>query len=246
MIGLLAVSHSAALAEAAVGLARQMAADALIAVAAGAGAEADGTPIIGTDATLVAAALDSLVADGAEGVVVLMDLGSALMSAEMGVEFADVSVPVQLVGAPFVEGLVIGAVTAASGGSLEAVVREASGALDAKRSQLGEASVVAEEPAPEPVSDEASVNVTITDPHGLHARPVSQLVKASAGHDVTVRLTRTGAEAAANSAMRLLMLGAVSGDVLQLIVRGEGAAATAADLGAQFEEIQRNATTPGS
>lgn len=238
MIGLLAVSHSAALAEAAVGLARQMAADALIRTAAGAGAEPDGSPIIGTDATLVAAELEALATDGAEAVVVLMDLGSALMSAEMGVEFAGLDIPVKLVAAPFVEGLVTAAVTAAAGGSLAAVIAEAQSALEAKQSQLGEPEDAPTAVAPAPAADgEAVVRVTVTDPNGLHARPVAALVKAASGHDVTVRLARTGAEVSAASAVRLLTLGAKAGDELDLKVRGADAASTAGALGEVFRNL---------
>ena len=60
MIGIVAVSHSARLGEAALELALQMVrgGGARVKVAAGAGSDADGAPILGTDAVAVAAAID--------------------------------------------------------------------------------------------------------------------------------------------------------------------------------------------
>ena len=64
MIGIVAVSHSARLGEAALELALQMVHDGgvRVKVAAGAGVDADGAPILGTDAVAVAAAIDELAA----------------------------------------------------------------------------------------------------------------------------------------------------------------------------------------
>ena len=76
MIGIVVVSHSPALAHAAVDLARQMVSGdgPVIEVAAGAGGR------LGTDATDVAAALSR--AASPDGVLVLMDLGSAVLARE--------------------------------------------------------------------------------------------------------------------------------------------------------------------
>ena len=72
MIGIVAVSHSARLGEAALELALQMVHDGgvRVKVAAGAGVDADGAPILGTDAVAVAAALDLLELDRAMAHVV--------------------------------------------------------------------------------------------------------------------------------------------------------------------------------
>ncbi|MGB0097670.1 MAG: dihydroxyacetone kinase phosphoryl donor subunit DhaM, partial [Solirubrobacteraceae bacterium] len=83
MVGIVVVSHSAALADGVVELARQMGGDELRLEAAG-GLE-DGA--IGTDAERVRAAIERAMSD--DGVLVLMDLGSALMSAEMAVELLE-------------------------------------------------------------------------------------------------------------------------------------------------------------
>ena len=73
-----------------------------------------------------------------EGVLVLADLGSGIMSAEMALEMLDPALAerTRLSAAPFVEGL-LGAYGAAGiGKDLQAVATEADGAAEAKRSQV--------------------------------------------------------------------------------------------------------------
>ena len=83
-VGIVVVSHSRALAHAALDLARQMVHGAGPRTAVAAGLDDGG---LGTDAMAVARAIEAV--DGPAGVVVLMDLGSAVMSAEMALELAD-------------------------------------------------------------------------------------------------------------------------------------------------------------
>jgi len=82
MVGIVVVSHSADLARAAVDLALQMVNGPAprIEIAAGTADER-----LGTDAARVAQAVEA--ADDGEGVVVIMDLGSAILSAELALEF---------------------------------------------------------------------------------------------------------------------------------------------------------------
>src|SRR5215210_3765595 len=101
MIGIVVVSHSLALAEAAVALADEMVHGngPVVAVAAGAGSG------FGTDATEVRRAMEK--AASPDGVLVLMDLGSAVLSAELALELgAPPDHDVRLSAAPVVEGLV--------------------------------------------------------------------------------------------------------------------------------------------
>lgn len=135
MIGIVVVSHSRALAEAAVALAGEMTdpdSRPVIKVAAGLDAEA-----FGTDAAAVAEAITE--ADGGDGVLVLLDLGSAVLSAEMALEFVDPDLAgrVRLSSAPLVEGLVGAAVAAGAGADLEAAATEAERGLVAKAQHLG-------------------------------------------------------------------------------------------------------------
>jgi len=133
-VGVVVVSHSRPLAEAAVALARQMLPGAEVAVEVAAGTEDGG---LGTDAAAISAAITA--ADSGDGVVVMMDLGSAVMSAETALEFLDDEVRdrVVLSPGPLVEGLV-GAVVVASGGAdRERVATEALRGLAPKQAHLG-------------------------------------------------------------------------------------------------------------
>lgn len=238
MIGIVAVSHSARLGEAALELALQMVQGpgARVRVAAGAGSDADGTPILGTDAVAVAGAIDELAAD-CDGVLVLMDLGSAVLSAELALELRLSDVPVRLAPAPFVEGLLAAVVSAAAGGDLDTVAAEASAALGAKTGQLG-----AEEPVPEPVApsrpagDAQTRRVLVRNPQGLHARPAALIAEASGGVDVRLRRLPDGPEAAAASLSRLLILGARQGDEIEISARGADAAGALDRIAALFDD----------
>ena len=83
MIGMVIVSHSAKLAEGVVELVMQVAQDKVRVIAAG-GADDGG---IGTDAFRVRQAIEAV--DSPDGVLILMDLGSAVLSAETAIEMLD-------------------------------------------------------------------------------------------------------------------------------------------------------------
>ena len=126
-VGLVLVSHSARLAEGARELAEQVAPEGLPIVAVG-GAE-DGS--LGTNALAIADAIESMaVTEGVEGVLVPMDLGSAVLSAETALEQLDEGLRdrVRMADAPFVEGAVAAAVEASLGSGLEAVLATAEAA----------------------------------------------------------------------------------------------------------------------
>jgi phosphoenolpyruvate-protein phosphotransferase len=215
VIGIVAVSHSLQLAEAAVSLALQMVPTGAprVVVAAGAGTEKDGSPIIGTDATRVAAAIDAL-AD-TDGVLVLMDLGSAVLSAELALELTASPVEVRLSAAPFVEGLLAAVVRASGGATLAEVAVEAESALTPKSGQLGHPSA----PAPEATTlggDRLVERATLVNPLGLHVRPAALIATVVRSADVVIRVTRTGAQANAASPTALLSLGARLGDDIEI------------------------------
>src|SRR5436305_12458359 len=114
MIGIVVVSHSRALARAAVELAGQMLHGRGPTVALAAGLD---ETTLGTDAVQVKEAIEPV--DSPDGVVVLLDLGSALLSAELALDLLD-DPPrdrVLLSPAPLVEGLLAAVVTAAAGGT---------------------------------------------------------------------------------------------------------------------------------
>lgn len=117
MVGLVLVSHSATLAAGLVELIAQLAPDVTVTTAAG---TEDGR--IGTSADLVARAVAA--ADSGDGVVIVPDLGSAVLSVRVALEDAP-SETVVLVDAPFVEGAVSAAVTAGTGATLAEVIAAA-------------------------------------------------------------------------------------------------------------------------
>lgn len=234
MVGIVVVSHSRELAEAAVALALQMAGATPPKVALASGL-ADGA--IGTDAVRVADAIRA-VADP-HGVLVLMDLGSAVMSAEMALEFTgDRDFEVRLTSAPFVEGLLAAVVVAAGGGDLAAVTREAENALTPKRTQLGLVGAASPAAESDETADEvAEADVVILNPIGLHARPAALIVQALKSVEATVTLTAEGLPpAACNSPLALMLLGAKQGARLRLSARGPAASQAVAQISALFAE----------
>src|SRR4051794_21313151 len=107
MVGIVIVSHSAALADGVAALAREMGGEEVVVETAG-GME-DGA--IGTDAARVMEAVGR--ARSPDGVLILVDLGSAVMSAQMAMEMSDtVGGPLLVCGAPLVEGAVAAAALA--------------------------------------------------------------------------------------------------------------------------------------
>jgi dihydroxyacetone kinase phosphotransfer subunit len=121
LVGIVVVSHSAQIAAGTVELARQMAGDDLRIEAAG--GTADGS--LGTDAAAIMAAISA--AEGGAGVLVLMDLGSAVLATQTALEMLgdDVAAHVRLSGGPLVEGAVVAAVQASVGDDLAAVLAAA-------------------------------------------------------------------------------------------------------------------------
>ncbi len=229
LVGIVVVSHSRALAEAAVELSLQMVHGDRPGILVAAGT-ADGG--LGTDATQVASAITA--ADQGAGVLILTDLGSAIMSAEFAVEMLeDADRAVRLVAAPFVEGLVAAVVCAASGASLDEVAQEACAAMLPKQQALG---LDEDPPVVEPTwqaSEEA--RVMVINPTGLHARPVASLVGRLGRFDAEVRLRCRGREAAGTSPIALATLGAREGDEVWIGASGAQAAEAVACARALFE-----------
>src|SRR5271156_1686599 len=134
MVGIVLVSHSRALAESVQELVRSMTGPALpLAVAAGAG---ENHKELGTDAVEIAEAIVSV--KGPDGVLVLMDMGSAILSSETALDLLDASARsnVRFCAAPFVEGAVASGVTANLGAPLDEVYVEAVAALKQKENAL--------------------------------------------------------------------------------------------------------------
>ena len=208
MTGLVVVSHSRALADAAVALAVEMVQGQDLTLAVAAGLDAD---TFGTDAVAIAEAIAT--ADRGDGVVVLMDLGSAVLSADLALDLLedpDQRDRVVLCPAPLVEGLVAAAVAAANGADRTEVAAEAVAGLAGKESQLGTPTSMELE-VPEPETADATATFTVTNPHGLHARPAARLVTEARESGAAVQIrnrTTNSAWVPASSLSRVATLGA--------------------------------------
>ena len=223
-VAIVVVSHSAPLAEAAVALASEMLQGGEVRVEVAAGVDdGEGGLAVGTDAIRIATAIDACADAGADGVLVLVDLGSAVLSAETALDFlADPATSERVVisAAPLVEGLVVATVAAAGGASLDEVAAEALDATAAKGAHLADPARVPADPARVP-ADPARVHgrFTVRNPHGLHARPAARLVQEARRLDADVQLvdltTGAGPEPA-SSMIRVAVLGAAHGHEVEV------------------------------
>jgi phosphoenolpyruvate-protein phosphotransferase/dihydroxyacetone kinase phosphotransfer subunit len=224
MVGIVIVSHSAKLAEGVYELADQMV-QGKVPMAIAGGIDDPENPI-GTDAMKVMEAIQSVYSD--DGVVVLMDLGSALLSTELALELLEpeVSKHVYLTAAPLVEGVMAAAVQASIGGTPLQVIEEARGALSMKAGQLGEANLIDVSPAMEaaPVAEEAhELILTIPNKLGLHARPAALFVAKAAEFQSDIYVFKADKQANAKSINQVAMLGARQGDEIRIVATGEDA-----------------------
>ena len=206
-VGIVVVSHSAQLADGVVALAGQMAPS--IRLLAAGGTDDDG---IGTSFAKVMAAVGG--ADAGAGVVVLSDLGSALLTAETVLDMLpdDERARVRVLDVPFVEGAVAASVAAETGADLAGVAQAALGA----RRAWDEA---AEAPVPATVAPEAPADggpyvreVLVRNPQGLHARPAADFVKLA--NTFPARVTVNGRDA--KSLLGVMSLGLVAGTTAQI------------------------------
>ena len=202
-VGVLFVSHSAAIAAGLVELARQMAPSAALIAAGGTD---DGR--IGTSFDLVTAGIAE--ADSGSGVVVLCDLGSAILTAETALDFLDdeVAARVRIVDAPLVEGGVAAAVAAEAGDPLEVVVaaaESARGSTSAAAVASADAADVGASTAPAASGYTRSIRLVNSD--GLHARPAAELVKLASTFPQKVTVNGTDAK----SLLGIMSLGLTKG-----------------------------------
>ncbi|MTD57510.1 dihydroxyacetone kinase phosphoryl donor subunit DhaM [Amycolatopsis pithecellobii] len=224
-VGLVLVSHSAKLAEGLTEVAAQMAPDVTI-VPAGGLAEGE----IGTDYDRVVAAVQR--ADRGDGVVLLYDLGSAQMTAELAVESLSDPEAAVVADAPFVEGTVAAAV-AAQGGASRADVLAAAAAAGAPDKEA---------PPVTSGADAERVELVLRNEVGLHARPAAVLARRLSSIEADVSVILGDQEADAHSVLALMSLGARKGDRIE--VRARGPQATQA-LDAVGKLVEENFGEPG-
>jgi phosphocarrier protein FPr len=257
-VGLVIVSHSAQLAAGVAELAGQMVQGKVPIAAAGGGTD----DILGTSADKILAAIQSL--DNSDGVLVLLDLGSAILSTEMALEMLRETqrTHVRLTFAPLVEGAIAAALEAALGHSLAQVQQAAENtASPVQLRQLKPLSQPEEIPAPEAITPpstspaEAEANIAeatlvLTNPTGLHARPASLFVQTAAKFGSTIEVQKGGQQASASSIMGVLSLGARNGDTITIRAQGEDAGTAIEALSelvrANFYETPSEASAPNA
>jgi phosphocarrier protein FPr len=213
---------------------------------------------IGTDTMKVYEAIESVYDE--DGVVILMDLGSALLSAEMALEFLEPArqANVYLCEAPLVEGTMAAAVQASVGGDVQQVMAEARGALAMKAGQLQPALTDAASPlsATEPVGPTGDVErllLVVGNRLGLHARPAARFVNIANNFASQITLSKAGVEANAKSINQVATLGVRQNDEIAIIAQGPDAAqalhaiqALADDNFGDKDEDPQEATVPAA
>ena len=218
-VGIVVVSHSEELALAAVALGAQMLQNDELAIEVAAGVDGG----FGTDAVAIKAGIER--ADSGAGVLVLVDMGSAVLSTELAIEMIDdptMQNRVTVTPAPLVEGLVTATVAAAGGASLADVDAEARNAMAGKLAHLGETGPNARTGAASTGrtdDSETSAVFRVRNEHGLHARPASRLVNEVTSLDADVELTNqtTGTgPVPAGSLSRVATLGAQAGHEIRV------------------------------
>ena len=228
-VGLVIVSHSAQLAAGVVELAGQMI-QGKTPIAAAGGASDD---ILGTSADKILAAIQSV--DGPDGVLVLLDLGSAILSAEMALEMLsdEQRDRIRLSYAPMVEGAVAAALEASLGRTLAQVQQVAEKTANVEQLQMlkpltpmenipGEIAVPTESIPPEETS-ELTAQLTLANPTGLHARPAMLFVQTAARYQAHIQASGRGKETDATSIFGVLSLGLRQGDTLAIRASGKDA-----------------------
>ena len=222
MIHLILVSHHPDIARGIAALAAQMStAPETIHTAAGID---DADNPVGTDAVRIMQTL--LEADNPDGILILVDLGSAILSAQTALDLLDdpaLAARCRISAAPLVEGAISAAVAASSGADLETVAREATQALAAKQAALGESAPASATPVVAPSGDSATI--TLTNRDGLHARPAARLVAALTPYRARLVLSCGDKQADGKSLNQLALLQARHGDRLTLHADGDDAAA---------------------
>jgi len=224
LVGIVVVAHGEALAKGVVEVASQMTTGTDLPIAAAGGLE-DGS--MGTSLERIQQALDEVYSE--DGVLVLMDLGSAVMTTEMLLEMLlpEQRARVRMSNAPLVEGAIAAAVAAAQGQGLDEVQRAAETAMDwPKIPEQAPATwdVQVPDAATGPVE---SVDLVVPNPVGLHARPAVLFVQKASQFDsqITVQnVTQNRRPVDAKSMMQVASQGtARQGEVIRIVAQGDDA-----------------------
>jgi phosphocarrier protein FPr len=167
--------------------------------------------------------------DSPDGNLVLLDGGSSVLAAKLAMELLEGSLRARTMisSAPLVEGLMAAVSAAAGGMGAQSAAIEGEAALAAKREQLEPADTTL--PAESPTGFSGTANAanaavfTVTNAHGLHARPSALVVAQVRKWDATVRLrdlTTDSHWVDASSIARLAALGVLPGHQVEIEASG--------------------------
>ncbi|MGF1869189.1 phosphoenolpyruvate--protein phosphotransferase [Photobacterium indicum] len=227
MVSIVIVSHSPDLAKGVHALAEQMT-QGKVQIAVAAGVDDPENPI-GTDAIAIMMAIEEVYSP--KGVLVLVDMGSAILSTDMALELmgSEQATNVHICAAPLIEGAMSASVAAAAGMSLEEVTNEAHNALLAKYQLLNQSAKLPNGiptdvlPTPADSEYEAEVEWLVQNPHGIHARPASAIVGAISAFDAQIWLQCHDRRVSAKSINSIALLDVKQGDTLACIASGKDA-----------------------
>jgi len=229
MVNIVLVSHSKKLADGVAEMVKQMTASETVKIITAAGIGEDNQEL-GTNAMEIMEAIEAVYSD--DGVLILMDLGSALLSTEMALDLLsdDMKANIKVCPAPFVEGAIVSAVQAGLGSDLTAVYHEAIQSLKLKTEQLSDMidTYPVEQPAEETTADKDNnkreVTLIVPNEQGLHARPAVLFVKTIGSYNSKVmikNLTENKGPVAANSLISVMTLAARKGHQVHISAEGE-------------------------
>lgn len=253
MVSIVLVSHSIELSNAVKALADQQIQGRVQIVAVG-GSDNPHQPF-GTDPIAIAEAIHAVCSE--DGVLVLMDLGSAVISGQVALDLlpAEERARVHLSVGPFVEGAMAAAVQASIGMDLDAVAREAAEARRAKDAVLNARTGEAAAPAISHIALEdqslhtAGADVIVVNPAGLHFGPAARFIQTAAQFHADVRVTdlTTGAgPALASRFNQLIALGIEKDHCIRIEAVGQDADEAVNTLVRQVAHDLGGETTPGA
>ena len=235
LIGIVIVAHSQELADGICTLASQMSTQSNPPIAAAGGLDDGG---LGTSFEKIQRAVDVVYSD--DGVLILMDLGSAVMTTQMVLE----ALPperrsrIRLSNAPLVEGAIAAAVAASLGDDLDRVQHAAETALEMPKIPR-ETPLAPPVEATIPTGPSRSIELVVPNPIGLHARPAVLFVQTAAqftAHITVQNVTHNRQIVDAKSMMQVVSQGAArQGERIRIVAQGKDAAEAIAALGALVE-----------
>jgi len=236
LVGIVVVAHSQELAQGVCAVASQMSARSDLPIVAAGGLEDGG---LGTSFERIQQAVDAVYSE--DGVLILMDLGSAVMTAQMVLEVLppEQQAHVRLSNAPLVEGAIAAAVSASLGDDLDQVQRAAETAMELPKIPQTEPLAPPAEAPPAATGPIRSVELVVPNPVGLHARPASLFVQTASqfASQITVQNVTQGRQPVdAKSMMQVASQGtARQGERIRIVAQGEDADEAIAALRALVE-----------